>query len=558
MPPSKTVIFWGAGATAALGIRTTADQTAALRKLAGEEGSVNERVKEALGQVDRQWTDAFSDLLTILGDQHQGSRLNIPSQRQLTAMRRNWPLGASDDDLKRRVLYLCALYDWPALKEVVRVCPGYKGDALQLADLFNVLDMHGQSGHGFEVQKGSFLTPAQVSAAYNALKMLLNTLFYVDWQCALADDQRRSYLDHHYEFAWRLGRRMQDRGVQLAADCQPIEFQTQKFYLGDVGFVSLNYDPIALWCQFVANRQLNTDLTVPYVGAPASKLQIFHDLGYIVATARVINRAKPLDLFQTLWHPMNESAAARLNDPDHGATDRIRITKFLLPHGCLWWRECPSCGKLSSYMGDTWKLDSATLIPPPPLRAFTYGGQFRYRFQKEEAKWDEGEVDARACMHCQELTYAHHTVTRMQSNFKERPPPFLDQIERDSRVLVQDANHIILMGYSLPPDDVDYRAFFAVRRKRKDDVKCTVVGLERCERRRQLRWFPPAEIERRMSHMDDQTGPPFTTLKAAIDIFGERNVRYYDGGVPDVFLEGGAVTESAVNELLTWSANEDR
>ena len=550
-PSTKTVIFWGAGATKTLGLRTTANQAEAIGKLVGEEGSVSERVEAALGKVDRQWTDALSDLLTILGDQHEGSRLNIPTRRQLAAMRRNWPLGARDDDLTRRVLHLCALYDWPALKEVVRVCPGYKGDAFQLADLFNLLDMHGQSGHGFEVRSGQLLTPAQVSGAHNALKMLLNTLFYIDWQCARA--LHKEQLDHHYEFARHLGRRMQDRGVQLAEEIQPFEFQTQSFYLGDVGFVSLNYDPVALWCQFVANRQLNTDPTVPHVGAPASRLQIYHDLGYIVATARVFNDAKPVKLFRTLWHPMNESAAARLNDPDHGATDRIRITKFLLPHGCLWWRECPSCGKLSSYMGDTWELDSATLIPPPPLRAFTEDGQFRERLELEKEKWDAGEVDARACMHCQALTYAHHTVTRMQSNFKEPPPPFLDQIERDSRVLVQDANHIILMGYSLPPDDVDYRAFFAARRRRSAGVKCTVVGLERRDSHRQLRWFPPAEIEGQMSRMD-KTDSPHTTLKAARDIFGDCNVRYYDGGVPDVFLEGGTVTESAVNKLLTWNS----
>ena len=531
-------------------MKTTARQADLLGKLAGADRSTNERVKDAFRQVDSRWIDALSDLLTILGDDCDRSRLDIPDESQLDAMRRNWSLGASEYDLKRRVLDLCTLYDWPALKVVIQVCPGYDNNAFQLADLFNVLDMHGQSGHGFEVQSGQFLTPAQVSGAHNALKMLLSTLFYIDWQCACV--RKREQLNHHYEFARQLGKRMQDSGVQLAEGLQPFEFQTQSFYLGDVGFVSLNYDPVALWCQFVANRDLNTGPTVPYVGAPASKLQIFHDLGYIVATARVFNDAKPDDLFRTLWHPMNESAAARLNDPDHGATDRIRITKFLLPHGCLWWRECPSCGKLSSYMGDTWELDSATLIPPP-LRAFTEDGQFRERLSVEKEKWDAGEVDARACMHCHELTYAHHTVTRMQSNFKEPPPPFLDQIERDSRVLVQDADHIILMGYSLPPDDVDYRAFFAARRRRGDGVKCTVVGRESRDSHRQLRWFPPAEIKGQMSYMD-KTDSPYTTLKAAIDIFGERNVRYYDGGVPDVFLEGGTVTESAVNKLLTWNS----
>jgi hypothetical protein len=38
-------------------------------------------------------------------------------------------------------------------------------------------------------------------------------------------------------------------------------------------------------------------------------------------------------------------------------------------------------------------------------------------------------------------------------------------------------DHIIFMGYSLPPDDVTYRAFFSARRQRQGaQVRCTVVG----------------------------------------------------------------------------------
>ena len=45
---------------------------------------------------------------------------------------------------------------------------------------------------------------------------------------------------------------------------------------------------------------------------------------------------------------------------------------------------------------------------------------------------------------------------------------------------------------------------------------------------------------------------PRTTLEAARDLFGEENVRFYGGGIPNVFLDGGRVTDSAVNRLLTW------
>lgn len=247
---------------------------------------------------------------------------------------------------------------------------------------------------------------------------------------------------------------------------------------------------------------------------------------------------------------MNESSALQLNDDDHGARDRIRISKFLLPHGCLWWRECPDCGKLSSYMGNTWKCDSPTLIPPPPLKAFVRDVDYECRLEKELEDWKKGKVDARACIHCETLTYAYHTPMIMQSSFKGPPPPFLDEIKRDLRVEVQRAKHVILMGYTLPQDDVDYRAFFAARRLRdKDDrdVKCSVVVGTSPERR----WLGPSEWSAKLDTMT-QGEAPRTTLEAARDLFGEDSVRFYGGGIPDVFLEEGRVTDSALDKLLTW------
>ena len=461
-------------------------------------------------------------------------------------MRCNWQHGADEDEIRNRIITLRTLYDWPALKAVINVCPGVQGDggkSFQLNDLFNVLDMHGQSGHGFRVKEREFLTPQRVLGARNALKMLLHTMLYIDWHYGRMENKR--ILEHHYDFAKALGRRMQQQGREL--DGSRTHFDSRDFYMGDVSFVSLNYDPIALWCQFVANRELNRCASVPHIGVPASRMQVFHDLGHFVAGPRVGTR-KDRDS-ETPWYPMNETSAQRLNDPDHGSGDRVRISKFLFPHGCLWWRECPNCGKLSSYMGDAWEWDSPTLIPPPPLKAFVQGEGFRSRLDEARA-WNKGEVDARACVHCQTLTYAHHTQTLMQSSFKGPPPPFLEEIKRDLRVAVQNADHIVLMGYSLPPDDVDYRAFFAARRRRsglKKPVRCSVVvgtGYER-------RWFGHTEWSRRLQDMDAGKAPR-TTLEAARDLFGGENVRFYGGGIPDVFLDGDRVSDSAVNRLLTW------
>ena len=126
-----------------------------------------------------------------------------------------------------------------------------------------------------------------------------------------------------------------------------------------------------------------------------------------------------------------------------------------------------------------WNADE-DVRAPPPLNAFVEEGitfePSTTERRAEEKAWREGKVDARSCVHCNTLTYAHHMPLLMQSNFKSAPPPFMEEIRRDMRVVVREADHIVLMGYSLPPDDVTYRAFFAARQRRGDPkVKCSVV-----------------------------------------------------------------------------------
>ena len=520
----------------------TAAQAEFILRLAAPSRSspLRTRICEALqAAAVEPWISAFEDLLTILDEPTEGRRAGIAtcSTDQMDAMRRNLKPDASENDARNRIVKLRTLYDWRALRAVVSVCPGTHEDGgtrFKISDLFNVLDMHEHSGHGFPVGCNEFLTPQRVSGARNALKMLLMAMFYVDWQHHRIT--KRKMLDQHYDFARALGRRMQRRALELthSVTCDSRWFYMDRaFYLSDVSFVSMNYDPIALWCQWLANRNLNHSSSVPHIGCPARRVQLFHDYGHFVPSYRVGSTE------QTLRFPMNESAAQRLNDCHHGASDHILLSKFLLPHGCLWWRECPSCGKLSSYQSNTWDLDSPTLIPPPPLKAFVEGRDPPQRKEERDA-WEKGEMDVRECVHCDTFTYAHHTPIRMQSNFKGAAPPFLAEIERDLRVLVEAANHVVFMGYSLPSDDVDYRAFFAARSSRSGtgDVKCSVIVGKGAERRWQSKWS------------SDSKGKE--TLDAACEIFGKENVRYYGGGIPNVFMDGDEVTDAAMDRLLNW------
>ena len=531
----KTVVFWGAGATASLGIRTTREQSEFIRNLAPlDETSLDERVRKALrDNANTLWGDALRDMLTILGDGRSVAKATEVGDGEIAAMQRHWE-PTSGAEVRQRILHLRAAYDWPALKEIVKACPGIRTeDKFKINDLFNIMDLHDQSGHGFHADN-TFLTPQQVGSAKSALKMLLQAMFFIDWHVACQD--KKDQLALHYDFALTLGRRMQRAGIERSGEL----YESQEYYLGDVSFVSMNYDPIGLWCQTVANRDLNKSSAVPHIGNPARKLEVFLDPAHPVPGDRIGRDQK-----QRIWHSMSEAVVQRLNEAGHG----IRITKFLLPHGLLCWRECPNCGKLSNYWGRSWKVDSPTLIPPPPLRAFApQVDNANARTCKERKAWRTGEVDARECVHCGTLTYAHHTTTEMQSSLKGRPPAFIEEIQRELRVIVKNAKHIVLMGYSLPADDFVYRAFFAAHRSDagsgdSGQVKCTVVdkvdGYEG--------WFESGKLDVKAACLSS------TALSAARDLFGSENVRFYGGGVPNVFLEGGSVQDRAVEQLLDWS-----
>jgi len=546
---SENLIFWGAGATYSLGQRATASQNQMIKSLVGKCGETLVDRVSRVQHFPAAWHEPFFDLLLILGD--EAKTLYDISIAEKEAMSRHWQ-DTNELALVARIHELRALYDWPTLKEVVRACPGFnETDRLQIQDIFNLIDLHISSRHGFPVA-GQFLPVTRLIAARNALQLVINTFFYMDWQNAISSEHHKSALEKHLGFARLLSGHHQQKGLALASEGK--QSDSREFYLGDIAFASLNYDPIALWAQFIANKEANE--FPPYIGFPSVPLKIFHDFGIFMAVSTISKITDEILPKARVWYPLNEASAQRLNDREYSSR-RVRINKFLFPHGCLCWRECPSCGKLSSYMGKEWEFLSPTLIPPPPLRGFVdlASKKITHETEAEREAWDRGEVDARACVHCDEMTYAQHTQAVMQSNFKSQPPSFIDEVQRDLRVATQAADHIILMGYSLPPDDVAYRSFFAARKRREnsgqDKVFCSVVvGTEYGDY-----WHSPDEIDALIDVMEKGLSPR-TTLESARDIFGRDKVRFYGGGIPQVFCEGEQASSSRLEQLINWNSTK--
>jgi hypothetical protein len=186
------------------------------------------------------------------------------------------------------------------------------------------------------------------------------------------------------------------------------------------------------------------------------------------------------------------------------------------------------------------------LASSPPLLAFDRSACPDRVTGQERNQREKGRIDARNCLHCGTPNFANHTQVVMQSSFKTRPPSFIEEIQRDLQAMTMQANHIIFMGYSLPPDDVTYRAFFSARSQRdgSEQVRCTVVNKDSAN----PDWYWPQEL-RNVSLGTASS----EAVSAAREVFGEENVRFYGGGIPEVFLDGDLATEAKLDRLLVWS-----
>lgn len=120
----------------------------------------------------------------------------------------------------------------------------------------------------------------------------------------------------------------------------------------------------------------------------------------------------------------------------------------------------------------------------------------------------------------------------LQSSFKGNHPSYLEEIQRDTRVCLENTKHVVLLGYRLPQDDVIYRAMLSARRARSQPPAygSVVVG-----RKGPAHWLKGSELMKHVDTYRHHCDFGAETIQAAIDIFGEGRVRAYTAGIPRVF-----------------------
>ncbi|MBF0239745.1 MAG: hypothetical protein HQM12_18755 [SAR324 cluster bacterium] len=511
----ETVIFWGAGATTSLGMPNTAMQGTLFSELVRDK-VLDERIHSAFSPYyETAQEPALVELFAYLEAEEPES---LPTNS------------------RKRFRELRNIYDWRTLRKIIQVTPKDKDGKIKINDLFNLIDMHRSSHHGFPDREGNPIAPDALERARHALIMILSLMFHGAYRKQLKNPGE---LQKYYQFAEVLAQMMMDEGMSRYQEVR--NAADRRFCFFSYAVISMNWDPMLLWMLFNAHGAANKHPSYIELDRTPIPMKLFHDLGHFMGIRKIDGKTPEV------WYPMSEASAQRLNDPEHFSGRRVRLGKFYFPHGCLNGRECPNCGKWVVDLGEEWNAFSQTLFPAPILKSLE-GLMRTPRSDQEKEAFDADQSDAVQCSYCGTLTEQHHVQLLMQTHFKHNTPPFLEEIQRDMRVALENANHLVFMGFSLPEDDVIYRSLLAARQSRDKDKKICISIVVGRESNAPDQWLSTAEL-----HDYFQQNPKASAQKvfeSIQSIFGDVKIRGYLKGIPSVFLSHENADRQKIETLI--------
>lgn len=514
------VIFWGAGATSYLGFPTTKEQGEIIRKLASNERLSNNDISDIFFNIK----EPLMNLLIALGH-NSNSTLGEINEEELNCFLKFLKKGNKFKELRKegirdRLIWLRRYYDWDALKNIINICP----EENFLQNLFNIIDLNLSKGTGMYVpdkRRGNvFLNIDRLKGSRNCLIFLIQLMISSTYERIVRE--KRQELEPYIKFAEALARLMVEEAKEKSLRT---ELNKRDFYLFSYAIISMNFDPILFWLLLNAHKKVNDRESTRLFSCP---LKLFLDVGNVIANYSIRKNPKEDD-FQFSFH---ESVAQRINDKKYKLNRIVRVGKFYFPHGSSIIRECPNCGKYFMLLGEEWSYYSNTLFP---VNIIPYLRRIPPISEKEKDEIEHKyKTDSITCPYCGSLTETSNSVMVMQTLFKQNLPLFVEEVQKEIKVCLENAKHIVLLGYSFPIDDVVWETTLLSKKSSKKDTYCSVVVGFKGEKR----WLEGKELENfvKIHKGKEEYGTP--TIEKMMRIFGKNNVRAYTGGIPNVWSKG--------------------
>lgn len=541
----ETVLFVGAGATASLNMPTTQQQAMILWEFCENDVLTVSDVAKAAKILPKS-AEIVVDILAAVDSGLDGTLL---VELDSSTRARAFP-GVSDADLRTLLPRLRCHYDWGALKLVAATKkgddPNSKLTDSYLQEVFTLFDTCIRDNRGFEVYRGDkeiFLSVARLTAARETLVLLINTLFSCAWREMLDSVDDRERLKTYRAFFHSLAKMMQKEGRRL------IDFGCRtnypEFYQLSYSVITTNFEPMFLWLIWNAHDKVNHECDFR-IGSPGRMLKLLLNFPNTLGMRKPNDECGGERLSSDIWFPCTDAVAQSANKNQYDDNRVFRIGKYFAVHGMSNTRQCPVCGRLNLYMGDTWSENSKSLFPNTIVHTGSYMQEPRTK-REVEAR-NQGAYDALECHFCGAMTYAYDNFMYMQTQLKLRPPSFIKETTDEALSFIAGAKHIVLLGYSLPLDDAVWGSLLTTmsRRPKREKLYCSVVGHKDGA---PDHWMIGDELrayvrDNSEKHIDYES---IRCIRNAVTVFGWSNVRAYMRGVPDVFKK---CSEKDVLELM--------
>lgn len=532
----NTVIFWGAGATAELGMLTTArqgDLFVALGKRKPDE-RFSECLCEFKDKVLGSRFESFCDLLELLDDAEEdeivtGFRMSGFSCLQLDLIEKyGEDFGCNPDERKNRIIMMRQRYDLAAAMRIIRsqAVAGEFDMSHFVQDVYSMIDANIAAGTGIHIfddngesKRSDFIDLTRLRAAKAALIMIVTLAFAASWEGARKGRKTEEYKSF---FRWL---------SELRAE----EFCSNGVPVSSARVVSMNFDPIFWWFMKNADEEYNrnpcftSDGNSPlYLGECIDQVDEVRPMPDVVNGGAVVG---------DMLHPF---AARFVNE--HGRRENERcLAKYqtmqiFFPHGSSNIKTCQCCGMSTLYQGNYLEWDSESLFPPYFMKSLSWGakpvnGLSGASERRSEGEiWKEGELDYIQCRNCGQGIRMCDTEILVQSGLKMSPSWLLQRVAHDIDAEIMKARHIVLLGYSLPPDDSIWIAELMARKQRvKEDVFCSFVSKQSGETNR---WLTGDEIDRCLDRYDDGKDFKWNSIRRVVSMFGKDHVRVNLKGFP--------------------------
>ncbi len=294
-------------------------------------------------------------------------------------------------------------------------------DNYEISDVYNFID------NALGLQSGLYCKEEKIDGT-EVLKCKRDLICFIfdEFIKKMRENREQKDIEYqkHVDFFYKLAK----RELNAKADGIKQDGTNRDNFISDYSVINFNWDFYSIFAIKDAHERLNHENGIFLVGDRNPQLRMYTDFNCECATKVKDNKK--------LWYPFTEGMAQIVNDgKKYDTTRRVVLTKVYYPHGLMNLFKCPKCARHSIYFDD---FHINSIIN-------------KLHYSEEKTLY--------TCPYCGAEVSEKDFDVLIQSNFKTRNA-YLEENRIRMYNELEDAENLVFIGYSMPPDDVDYKTFF--------------------------------------------------------------------------------------------------